>query len=119
ALRILQNEGLVESLTTRGVIVCELTHRLVSELYDVREVLEQLAARQAAERVALGAKPLLDVTISEVDDAVAKGNIEAAHLANSRFHDEIVLLAGNQLLTQTLEPLVGRLSWLRRKIEDF
>src|SRR5699024_12648833 len=48
ALRILQNEGLVESLPTRGMIVCELSLRLVSELFDVREALESLAARQAA-----------------------------------------------------------------------
>lgn len=119
ALRILQNEGLVESLSTRGMIVCELTPRLISELFDVREALEQLAARQAAERVALGAAPLLDVTMAEVNDAVARGDTESAHFANSRFHDEIIQLSGNQLLAQTLEPLVGRLSWLRRKVEDF
>ncbi|MPV50397.1 FCD domain-containing protein [Pseudactinotalea sp. HY160] len=119
ALRALANEGLVEHLTARGMSVCQLSHRQVSELYDVREVLEQLAARQAADRVALGAEPLLDVTMREVNDAVAANDIARAHVANSRFHDEIVQLSGNELLAQTLEPLMGRLSWLRRKIEDF
>ena len=119
ALRILLNGGLVESLPTRGMIVCELSLRLVSELFDVREALESLAARQAAHRVPLGATPLLDVTMAEVNDAVERGDKEAAHTANSRFHDEIIQLSGNNLLAQTLDPLVGRLSWLRRKVEDF
>src|SRR5699024_7714029 len=110
ALRILQNEGLVESLPTRGMIVCELSLRLVSELFDVREALESLAARQAAHRVSLGATPLLDVTMAEVNDAVERGDKEAAHTANSRFHDEIIQLSGNNLLAHTLSPLVGRLS---------
>ncbi len=119
ALRALQNEGLLEQSGARGMRVCELSHRQVSELYDVREVLEELAARQAAERVYLGAKPLLDVTMAEVNEAVERDDIAHAHIANSRFHDEIVQLSGNELLAQTLEPLMGRLAWLRRKIEDF
>ena len=119
ALRALQQEGLVEHLATRGVIVCELSHRQVTELFDVREALEQLAAGQAAERVALGATPLLAVTIAEVDQAVDDGRVENAHVSNSRFHAELIELSGNELLAQTLEPLMGRLSWLRRKIEDF
>lgn len=41
------------------------------------------------------------------------------HAANSSLHQEITALSGNLLLAETLEPIVGRVDWLRRKIEDF
>lgn len=63
ALRILHNEGLVEHLPTRGVVVRTLDRRQVSELYDLREALEVLAARQAAARVADGAESHLAATM--------------------------------------------------------
>lgn len=119
ALRILQNEGLVEHLPTRGVVVRTLDRRQVSELYDIREALEVLAARQAAERIAEGTENHLAATLREMRDALAAGNIKAAYAANSRLHDEITQLSGNALLAETLEPLVGRVGLLRHKIEDF
>lgn len=119
ALRILYNEGLTEHLPTRGTVVRTLDRRQVSELYDVREALETLAARQASERIAEGAENHLAETIRETREAVEAGNIEAAHTADSRLHDEITELSGNALLAETLEPVVGRIGWLRRKVEDF
>ncbi|WP_406154512.1 GntR family transcriptional regulator [Streptomyces sp. NBC_01023] len=119
ALRILHNEGLVEHLPTRGVVVRTLDRRQVSELYDVREALEVLAARQAAERVAEGAENRIAATLKRAAEAAGTGDAAAAHAANSSLHDEITALAGNVLLAETLEPIVGRVDWLRRKIEDF
>ncbi|MDA3624573.1 GntR family transcriptional regulator [Saccharopolyspora oryzae] len=119
ALRILQNEGLVEHLPTRGLVVRTLDRSQVCELYDIREALEVLAARQAAERVAGGAENHFAETMREMREAVDAGDVESAHAANSRLHDEITALSGNTLLAEILEPLVGRVGWLRRKIEDF
>jgi DNA-binding GntR family transcriptional regulator len=119
ALRILHNEGLVEHLPTRGLVVRRLTKRQVGELFDIREALEVLAARQATERVAAGAGSDLEATVQEMREAVAAGDSEGAYAANSRLHDEIITLSGNELLAEVLEPLVGRVGWLRHKIEDF
>ncbi|MFC9458197.1 GntR family transcriptional regulator [Streptomyces sp. NPDC058430] len=119
ALRILHNEGLVEHLPTRGVVVRTLDRRQVSELYDLREALEVLAARQAAARVADGAESHLAATMKRAGEAAGAGDAAAAHAANSSLHEEITVLSGNLLLAETLEPIVGRVDWLRRKIEDF
>ncbi|WP_432165424.1 GntR family transcriptional regulator [Streptomyces sp. bgisy031] len=119
ALRILHNEGLVEHLPTRGVVVRTLDRRQVSELYDLREALEVLAARQAAGRVAEGAENHLAATMERAGEAAGAGDAAAAHAANSSLHEEITALSGNLLLAETLEPIVGRVDWLRRKIEDF
>ncbi|MFE1953961.1 GntR family transcriptional regulator [Streptomyces sp. NPDC059524] len=119
ALRILHHEGLVEHLPTRGVVVRTLDRRQVSELYDLREALEVLAARQAAERVAEGAPTRLSAATERAGDAAGAGDASAVHDANSSLHEEITALAGNKLLAETLEPIVGRVDWLRRKVEDF
>ncbi|MFF4824726.1 GntR family transcriptional regulator [Streptomyces sp. NPDC001312] len=119
ALRTLHNEGLVEHLPTRGMVVRTLDQRQVSELYDLREALEALAARQATERVAQGAENRLAATMRTACEAANAGDVPAAHAANSSLHQEITALSGNLLLAETLEPIVGRVDWLRRKIEDF
>lgn len=119
ALRILHNEGLVEHVPTRGMVVRTLDQRQVSELYDIREALEVLAARQATERIAQGAENPLTATMRTACDAVNAGDVPTAHAANSSLHHEIIALSGNVLLAETLEPIVGRVDWLRRKIDDF
>jgi DNA-binding GntR family transcriptional regulator len=119
ALRVLTIEGLVEHLPTRGVVVRTLDRKQVVEIYDIREALEVLAARQAAERVAAGVESDLSDTMGEAQDALGEGDAAAVHAANSRLHDEIIALSGNALLAEMLESVVGRVAWLRRKIEDF
>ncbi|WP_211367215.1 GntR family transcriptional regulator [Pseudonocardia kunmingensis] len=119
ALRVLQNEGLVENLSSRGIVVKTLTERDVIELFDIREALEVLAVRLAAARVADNAPHKLRHYVNEAQQAIARGAPDAAHAANSQFHDEIIALSGNELLQSMLEPLLGRLHWLFRQIPDF
>jgi DNA-binding GntR family transcriptional regulator len=119
ALRVLLNEGLVENLPSRGVVVRTLDRRQVSELFDIREALEVLAVRQATERIAEGARNSLEETLAEARTAFGNGDLDAAHAANSRFHDQIIALTGNELLQTLLEPLLGRLHWLFRQVSDF
>ena len=51
ALVRLEQEGLVRILPKRGVVVPEVSPGELRELFDVREALEGMAARQAAGRV--------------------------------------------------------------------
>ncbi|MFF2507534.1 GntR family transcriptional regulator [Streptomyces sp. NPDC058067] len=119
ALRVLHNEGLVEHLPTRGMVVRTLDERQVCELYDLREVLEVLAAQQASERVAQGAECGLASALHKAREAAGADDVAGVHAANSVLHREITALADNVLLAQTLEPIVGRVDWLRRGVEDF
>ncbi|WP_445529969.1 GntR family transcriptional regulator [Streptomyces cyslabdanicus] len=119
ALRVLHNEGLVEHLPTRGMVVRTLDERQVAELYDLREVLEVLAAQQASERVAQGAECGLAAALHKASEAAGADDAPGVHAANSDLHQEITALADNVLLAQTLEPIVGRVDWLRRGVEDF
>jgi len=118
ALRALQNDGLVEYLPTRGLAVRRLDRSQVGDLCDIREALEVLAARQAAERVAAGTEQHLLETVQEADEALVRGDITAAHVANSRLHDQIAVLSGNAHLVEMLGRVVGRVAWLQRRMQD-
>lgn len=119
AIRILNQEGFVETLSTRGIVVKKLSQREVEELFDIREALEGLASRLAAERVAEGAASNLSRFVGASREAVTSKDLDTAHDANSAFHDEIISLSGNRNLQLVLTPLIGRLHWIFRQVSDF
>ena len=115
AIRMLQSEGLVEVAPhRRGVFVRSLDRHQVEELFDVREALEALAARLAADRASASDVQRLGALAAQSRDALAGGDVDAMSRANTEFHDRLVALSGNELLAAMLEPLHGRLAWLFR-----
>ncbi len=115
AIRMLQSDGLVEVRDRRrGVFVRSLDRRELEELFDVREALEVLAARLAAQRGSAEELARLAELATRAREALEAGDTEAMSRANSAFHDGLVALSGNALLGSMLEPLHGRLAWLFR-----
>jgi DNA-binding GntR family transcriptional regulator len=118
ALRILHKEGLVEHLPTRGIVVRKPGRAEVEEIFDIRESLEVLAARLAAQRVASGIPSRLHEHVAASRRALEAGDVQSATRANSEFHDELIRLAGSTTLQEVLEPLMGRLHWLFGQVSD-
>ncbi|MCZ2403688.1 GntR family transcriptional regulator [Paenarthrobacter sp. Z7-10] len=118
ALRMLREEGLVAERSTRGLVVRELTRADVEELFDVREALEAMSCRLAAQRATDTDLLALKRLLEEAKDATGRQDAGAAREANGRFHDEIPRMAHNELLRNILEPLHGRLQWLFRQTDD-
>lgn len=118
ALRMLQAEGFVEVLPRRGNIVKQLSRTDVEELFDVREALEMLACRRAAERADRAGLNRLQRLVDRARRAIDAGDIGRVGATNAAFHDEIINLAGNSLLSAILEPLHDRMHWLFRQYDD-
>ncbi|MBG0738561.1 GntR family transcriptional regulator [Paeniglutamicibacter antarcticus] len=118
ALRMLREEGLVTERPTRGLVVRELTRADVEELFDVREALEGMSCRLAAQRATDMDLSALKQILDQAKEATARKDVGAAREANGKFHDEIPRLAHNELLRNILEPLHGRLQWLFRQTDD-
>ena len=118
ALRMLETEGFVQVLPRRGVIVRRLSRHDVEELFDVRESLEVLATRRAATNATSGDLARLEDLLTEAEAAIHSRDRHAIGAANEQFHDTILGLANNSLLSAMLEPLQGRLHWLFRQNED-
>lgn len=115
AIRMLESEGLVSVQPRRGVLVRSLNRQAVQDLFDIREALEVLAARRTAERATPAEVRTLGQLIDSAREAVNAGDDEAIARTNTVFHDEIYRLAGNELIPEVLQPLMGRLHWLFRQ----
>lgn len=118
AVRMLTQEGLVESLPTRGSVVRHLAPEEVQAIFDVREALEPLAARLAAAQVAGGATNTLFEHVATAREALSAGDRDLAADANADFHDALIVLANSNVLRDTLSPLIGRLHWIFRQVPD-
>jgi DNA-binding GntR family transcriptional regulator len=119
ALQMLEREGFVELLPRRGAVVRQITPAVVSDLFDVRQALEVLAARQAAERIDDAGLERLFAVLEDGRRALAAGDHAWSGSANTAFHEAIIDLAGNEPLRELLEPLPGRLKWLFRQTTDY
>lgn len=94
ALRILEQEGQVTYLPRRGYSVTELRAEDLEEIYELRRVLEERAARRALP--ALGAEALerIEAGARECAAAAAAGDVAAELTANRRFHFAILEAPG-------------------------
>jgi DNA-binding GntR family transcriptional regulator len=90
ALRVLEQEGQVTYRARRGYFVTELRIADLEEIYALRQVLEERAARQALP--ALDDDALQRITSAAADcmDAAETGDVAAELAANRRFHFAIL-----------------------------
>ena len=95
ALVRLKAEGLVELLPGGGVQVKRLDLDEAVELYELREVLDGLAARLAAERADATALMRLEKALKRQAECVERKNATQWFPAHVAFHEEIVKAAGN------------------------
>jgi DNA-binding GntR family transcriptional regulator len=114
ALRLLAAEELVVLVPHRGALVSPFTPADVRDLFDVRESLEVLAARLAAERADAQGLGRLTRCLESARVATESGDEAEIAAANAGFHAEIVSLSDNALLEAMMRPLNARMQWLFR-----
>lgn len=106
ALLRLATEGLVELHEFRGAVVKRMSRTEVRRSYELREVLEGLAARRAATSpLDPAARDTLQALQAELDVAATHYVFDAFVRANERYHAFIVAHADNPLLTGFLDRL--------------
>jgi DNA-binding GntR family transcriptional regulator len=106
AMARLAGDGLVRIEPNRGVTVRALTRDEVRSIAAIREVLEGLAARLAAERIdAPGQRAEFRKAWSQMCSGPARSNPGDYVDANERFHSTIMRIGGNVPLAQLLEQL--------------
>jgi GntR family transcriptional regulator, vanillate catabolism transcriptional regulator len=104
ALQKLASEGLLDYTPNRGYTLREFSIDEVISAYEVRAVLEGLAARLSAERgLDIGEIATLQRALSEGDDLLRNGQITDEHRSqysriNASFHVTIHASAGSRLL---------------------
>lgn len=109
ALRRLEMDGLVRA-TSRGVVVAEFSAQQLADLCVVRESLEGLAARLAADGRSDADVSILRTLDSSTRAAVASADVPLLVSLNHRFHETIWQATRNSYLHR-------QLSLLRSQIE--
>lgn len=106
ALLRLEQEGLVETVPYRGTYVKVISEEEIAEVYEVRGVLEGLAARLATARIPQEELEAFESALQSLDKEMVLGEYERYVDNDTRFHEMIVENCGNK----TLEDLVRQLS---------
>ncbi len=103
ALVLLRNQGVLQDAPGRGLLVAPLDPEHVQHMYDIRAVIEGLAARRAAESGAERAAKAGPALIEAGRKAVAAGSVTRMIAADMKFHEFVYGLSGNPLIAPALE----------------
>lgn len=114
ALRMLERDGLVETVPYRGARVTTLTAREIEETYFIRGHLESIATGLAAERITTAELDVLDDLMTQMRKAVDGQDGPGFSDLNRRFHRTIVAACGNQMLRDLTMDIWQRHSGFQR-----
>jgi DNA-binding GntR family transcriptional regulator len=102
ALLLLRDQGLLRDAGGRGLVVAPLDPDEVQHMYELREAIEGVAARQAARLAAERAARLGPALIDAGRKAVAAGSLPRLVAADRKFHQFIYELSGNPLVAPAM-----------------
>lgn len=113
AIRQLEKDGLVETIPHRGNFVKKMSPEEVCEIYDVRMVLEALAARLAVDMFTPEQLKWIETKVEEYERAFDNDDISLGLEVDFAFHDLIAQASGNKTLLEMLRGLATRIHTLR------
>ncbi|AXK32512.1 GntR family transcriptional regulator [Streptomyces armeniacus] len=113
ALKQLQTEGLVEIRPRVGTFVTAPSRREITELFEMKELLEGAAARLLAQRGRVPEIDGLERNLHEADDAVARGDQGRYAELVQEFHDLLIAGADNSKLEAHYRMLMNQLAYSR------
>ena len=125
AFRHLIQEGLVVYKPNSGYRIIPLSEELARHILVVRETLESIAARLAAQRDPKRTAKTMAKTIARARHANREGQLSELITANQEFHQALVQGSGNPILAAVYHTLQGYmgvmmsipLSWPRQRVE--
>ncbi|MFD7868792.1 GntR family transcriptional regulator [Streptomyces sp. NPDC057682] len=113
AVKRLAREGVFTHVPRRGHFVVEISSQDAEYARQVREPLESLAARLAAERITEDELAQLDTQVERMHRAVAASDVSEFRDADIEFHTLVGQFAGNPFLARMWEVIEPSLRTLR------
>ena len=113
ALKQLQGEGLVEIRPKVGTFVRRMTRREIVEMFEIKEVLEGMAARLLARRGPLALWDLLEANVTASERAARHGDVAAYATLVHEFHELLVSGSDNLKLAEHYRTLMNQLAYHR------
>ena len=119
AIRRLEHEGLVFNSPNKGVFMYTLNPDKAIDLIAVRETLETMAAKLAAERIDEKTLAKLDKAIEKQKQIVENKDMLAYSQADTDFHALIYATTGNVFLCEVLDNIFSKLRPVAMHVGDF
>ncbi|GAA1406294.1 transcriptional regulator [Glutamicibacter uratoxydans] len=118
ALHILANEGLITPRPRTWAVVREFSASDIADLQEVREAMEVMTFKLAAQRHTRNGLDELRAVLETEIEASKKQDYVTARRAGAKFHELVVGLAGNELLIELQAGLSSRMRWLLSQHDD-
>ncbi|MDO5672411.1 MAG: GntR family transcriptional regulator [Actinomycetaceae bacterium] len=115
AIRGLASEKFVTLVPRKGAVVTPLVPEDLDEIFEVREALEVQECVLAAKKAGPDDVARMRVVLDEAARALKAGETEAVNQANAKFHELLVEMSHNTVLSEVLRPLKNRLEWIFRQ----
>ncbi len=109
AIRMLEQEGLAVTIPRKGAEVAKMTEKDMEDVLQIREALDELAAKIACEQISEEQLEELVATMHEFEESTKTDNVKKIAEADVKFHD-IAQSTGNR------ERLVNMLNNLREQM---
>lgn len=115
AIRRLEQENILEE-TSRGLTVVGITHEDMLDMYAIRQQIEGMAARRAAERITDGElaamRETLDLQRFYVEKQGDNSSVQIKNL-DSQFHEQLYRASGSKAYCDTLLSLHKKITKFR------
>jgi DNA-binding GntR family transcriptional regulator len=109
ALRKLEAEGLVEASPRSGLVVREISEEDLTELFYVREALEGMSARLAAENASKSALLELNALLEDMEAALKKNDLKLVRKLTGEFQMAVSQASQNKRLVHMLQVLLDQI----------
>ena len=113
ALNRLKAEGMVEIIPRKGVYLVSFSAEKTQEVYVVREALEGLATKLAAEKLTPRYAKLLKAALDEQATCLQEDDIKGYATATIDFHNTVLKAADNETLSRILGAIYAQIEVLR------
>ncbi|GAA0121792.1 MAG: GntR family transcriptional regulator [Clostridium argentinense] len=113
ALRQLELEGLATNAPRKGTVVNGISMKDALEMYDVREVLEGLAARLTCNNISRKNINILKEIINNMEECIKTHRLEDLFEMNNQWNDMLMLQCQNKVLIQDMKELHDHLRRFR------
>jgi DNA-binding GntR family transcriptional regulator len=112
ALRVVEAEGFVVILPRRGAVVASPSSATIHDIFAVRERLEPLAARLAAQRATPADVVTLRAVLEQARLATEEQDLRRVAELNSALHLQILEISGNPWLASIAKALYLHVQWV-------